>query len=199
MEYAYIRVSSRDQNEDRQLAAIEHLHIEDKNIFVDKKSGKDFNRPQYQKMYKKLREGDTLYLLSLDRLGRDYDEMLEQWKKITKTKKADIVILDNPLLDTRKDKDLMGTFMSDLVLQVLSFCAENERANIRERQREGIVTAKAKGVNFGRPSDPLPEGFERVCDEWIKGELTITQGAKILNMKRSTFYKKAVKYKTAHC
>ena len=157
--YGYIRVSTREQNEDRQLLALKELSIPEKNLFVDKQSGKDFERPQYRKMVRKLKKDDLLYIKSIDRLGRNYSEILEQWRILTKEKGIDIVVLDMPLLDTRRGKDLMGTFLSDIVLQVLSFVAENERTNIRQRQAEGIVSAKARGVRFGRPPKPLPENF----------------------------------------
>ena len=149
--YGYIRVSSKDQNEDRQVIALQELNIPKKNIFLDKQSGKDFARPQYQRLMKKLKKDDLLYVKSIDRLGRNYEEILEQWRVLTKQKEIDIVVLDMPLLDTRRGKDLMGTFLSDIVLQVLSFVAENERKNIRQRQAEGIAAAKARGVRFGRP------------------------------------------------
>ena len=157
--YGYIRVSTREQNEDRQLIALREMSVPEKNIFMDKQSGKDFNRPQYKKLVKKLKPGDLLYIKSIDRLGRNYDEILEQWRILTKEKGIDIVVLDMPLLDTRRGKDLMGTFLSDIVLQVLSFVAENERTNIRQRQAEGIAAAKARGVRFGRPPRPLPENY----------------------------------------
>ena len=158
--YGYIRVSSRDQNEDRQLLAIQQLSIAQENIFIDKQSGKDFQRPQYKKLVRKLKKDDVLYIKSIDRLGRNYAEILEQWRILTKNKGIDIVVLDMPLLDTRRGKDLMGTFLSDIVLQVLSFVAENERENIRQRQAEGIAAAKARGVRFGRPEKELPDNFE---------------------------------------
>lgn len=149
--YGYIRVSTREQNEDRQLLALKELAIPEKNLFVDKQSGKDFERPQYRKMVRKLKKDDLLYIKSIDRLGRNYSEILDQWRILTKDKGVDIVVMDMPLLDTRRGKDLMGTFLSDIVLQVLSFVAENERMNIRQRQAEGIAAAKARGVRFGRP------------------------------------------------
>ena len=154
--YAYIRVSSKDQNEDRQLIAMQGLDIPKNHIFMDKQSGKDFERPQYRKMLRKMKKDDLLYIKSIDRLGRNYAEILEQWRILTKEKGIDIVVLDMPLLDTRRGKDLVGTFLSDVVLQVLSFVAENERTNIRQRQAEGIAAAKARGVRFGRPPKPLP-------------------------------------------
>lgn len=167
MEYGYIRVSSREQNEDRQIIAIKEIGIPEKNIFIDKQSGKDFNRPDYKRMVWRMKKGDTLYIKSIDRLGRNYDGILEQWRILTKEKGIDIVVLDMPILDTRRWKDFIGTFLSDVVLQVLSFVAENERTNIKQRQAEGIAAAKARGVRFGRIPSPLPqnfyEAFPRVC------------------------------------
>ena len=160
--YGYVRVSTRDQNEERQLIALLELQVPKKNIFIDKQSGKDFERPQYKKLLRKMKKGDLLYIKSIDRLGRNYNEIQEQWRILTKDKGVDIVVLDMPLLDTRRGKDLMGTFLSDIVLQVLSFVAENERMNIRQRQAEGIAAAKAKGVRFGRVPKPLPENFHAV-------------------------------------
>ena len=155
--YGYVRVSSRDQNEDRQLIALRGKGVEDRFIYMDKVSGKDFNRPQYKKLVKKLKPGDLLYIQSIDRLGRNYEEVQNQWRILTKEKNADICVVDMPLLDTRQGKDLMGTFIADLVLQILSFVAQNERDFIRKRQAEGIAAAKAKGVKFGRPPIPLPD------------------------------------------
>lgn len=186
--YGYCRVSSLSQNEDRQMIALKEMKIPIKNIYVDKQSGKDFNRPQYQKLLKKLNENTVLYVKSIDRLGRNYQEIQEQWRIISKEKKSDIVVLDMPLLDTRRGKDLMGTFLSDIVLQVLSFVAENERQNIKQRQAEGIAAAKVRGVKFGRPKVPLPENFREVYDRWKKKELTITEAAKECGMSRSTFH-----------
>lgn len=164
--YGYIRVSSRDQNEDRQLIALKEVGVVEKNIYLDKQSGKNFNRPQYKKLLRKLKKDDLLYIKSIDRLGRNYEEILQQWRMLTKEKGIDIVVLDMPLLDTRRGKDLMGTFLSDIVLQVLSFVAENERSNIRQRQAEGIAAAKAKGIRFGRPPKPLPENFHNCYQRW---------------------------------
>ena len=157
--YGYIRLSSKDQKEDRQQIALKEVGVELQNIYVDKQSGKDFNRPQYKKMLRKLKKDDLLYIESIDRLGRNYEEILQQWRILTKEKGVDIVVLDMPLLDTRRGKDLMGTFLSDIVLQVLSFVAENERTNIKQRQAEGIAAAKAQGIKFGRPPLPLPDNF----------------------------------------
>lgn len=185
--YGYVRVSSRDQNEDRQMAAMKDKDVPKENIFLDKQSGKDFERPQYKRLIKQLREDDLLYIKSIDRLGRNYEEIIEQWRIISKVKKADIVVMDMPLLDTRKGKDLMGTFLSDIVLQVLSFVAENERGNIRQRQAEGIAAAKARGVKFGRPPKQLPENFYEVCQRWTAGKLTNAQAAKECGMAISSF------------
>lgn len=193
--YGYIRVSSRDQNEVRQRIAFKEFEIPDKNIFMDKQSGKDFERPQYKKMVEKLKKDDLLYIKSIDRLGRNYEEILEQWRILTKDKGIDIVVLDMPLLDTRRGKDLMGTFLSDIVLQVLSFVAENERANIRQRQAEGIAAAKARGVRFGRAPLPLPENFHVVCQRWQEGKLSGVNAAKECGMSKSTFYCRAKEYK----
>ncbi len=158
-EYGYVRVSSLDQNEERQMVEMRKLGIAEENIFKDKQSGKDFNRPMYQKLLRKLKKGDVLYILSIDRLGRNYEEIQSQWRFLTREKEADISVIDMPLLDTRRGKDLMGTFLADIVLQILSFVAQNEREFIRKRQAEGIAAAKAKGVKFGRPPIPLPDNF----------------------------------------
>lgn len=195
--YGYIRVSSKDQNEDRQLIALHELGIPDKNIFMDKQSGKDFNRPQYKKLVKKLRKDDLLYIKSIDRLGRNYEEIQNQWRILTKDKGADIVVLDMPLLDTRRGKDLMGTFLSDIVLQVLSFVAENERTNIKQRQAEGIAAAKARGVRFGRPPKPLPENFHSVYQRWKAGKITGLAAAAECGMPMSTFRYRAAIYENA--
>ncbi len=192
--YAYIRVSSKEQNEDRQMIAMKKLCIQRKNIFMDKQSGKNFERPQYQKMLHKLKKDDLLYIKSIDRLGRNYEEILEQWRILTKQKGIDIVVLDMPLLDTRRGKDLMGTFLSDIVLQILSFVAENERITIRQRQAEGIAAAKAKGVQFGRPPYPLPENFYQVYQQWKAGEITGLAAAKQCHMPMSSFRYRAKIY-----
>ena len=192
--YGYVRVSTHDQNEARQMIAMRELRIADKNLFVEKQSGKSFDRPQYKRLIKKLKPDDLLYIKSIDRLGRDYVEILEQWRILTKEKRIDIVVLDMPLLDTRRGKDLMGTFLSDIVLQVLSFVAENERANIRQRQAEGIAAAKARGVKFGRPPIPLPENFYQVHKEWRGKRLTLNQAADACAMPASTFYYKALQF-----
>ncbi len=195
--YGYIRVSSRDQNEDRQMIALNELHIPEKNIFMDKQSGKDFVRPQYRKMVRRLKKDDLLYIKSIDRLGRNYAEILEQWRILTKDKGIDIVVLDMPLLDTRRGKDLMGTFLSDIVLQVLSFVAENERTNIRQRQAEGIAAAKARGIRFGRPPGSLPECFHDAYQRWKSGKITGTAAAKECGMPLSTFRYRAEIYEKA--
>ena len=185
--YAYVRVSSRDQNEERQLIAMHEMGVPGKNIFIDKQSGKDFERPKYLKLLKKLKAGDLLYVKSIDRLGRNYKEIIEQWRNLTKNKGVDICIMDMPLLDTRRGKDLMGTFLSDIVLQVLSFVAENEHSNIRQRQAEGIAAAKARGVRFGRPPKELPQGFEDIIEKWKAGELNGVQAANALRIPASTY------------
>ena len=192
--YGYIRVSTREQNEDRQLIALREIGVLEKNIYLDKQSGKDFNRPQYKKLLRKLKKDDLLYIKSIDRLGRNYEEILEQWRLLTKEKGADIVVLDMPLLDTRRGKDLMGTFLSDIVLQVLSFVAENERTNIRQRQAEGIAAAKAKGVKFGRPPKPLPDNFHNTYQRWKQGEITATAAAKECGMPLASFRYRAEIY-----
>ncbi len=192
--YGYIRVSSKDQNEDRQLIALNEVGVERKNIYLDKKSGKNFDRPQYKKLLRKLKKDDLLYIKSIDRLGRNYEEILQQWRILTKEKGIDIVVLDMPLLDTRRGKDLMGTFLSDIVLQVLSFVAENERTNIKQRQAEGIAAAKAKGVKFGRPPLPLPDNFYEIHKAWRSKKLTLKEAASACNMPVGTFYGKARKF-----
>ena len=171
--------------------------VAEKNIYMDKQSGKDFDRPNYKKLVKKLKAGDLLYILSIDRLGRNYEEILLQWRIITKEKQVDVVVLDMPLLDTRRGKDLMGTFLSDIVLQVLSFVAENERTNIRQRQAEGIAAAKARGVRFGRPPKPLPAGFHSAYQNWKAGKITGTAAAKECGMPLSTFRYRAEIYEKA--
>ena len=175
--YGYIRVSSKDQKEDRQQIALKEVGVNLQNIYVDKQSGKDFNRPQYKKMLRKLKKDDLLYIKSIDRLGRNYEEILQQWRILTKEKGVDIVVLDMPLLDTRRGKDLMGTFLSDIVLQVLSFVAENKRTNIKQRQAEGIAAAKAQGIKFGRPPLPLPDNFYEVHKAWRSKKITLKQAA----------------------
>ena len=195
--YGYVRVSTREQNEDRQLIALQALSIPKKNIYMDKQSGKDFKRPQYNRLVRRLRQNDLLYIKSIDRLGRNYSEILEQWRILTREKKVDIVVLDMPILDTRRGKDLMGTFLSDIVLQVLSFVAENEHSDIRRRQAEGIAAAKARGVRFGRPPKPLPENFCSAYQQWKNGTMTGTAAAQECGMSLSTFRYKAGRYEKA--
>ena len=189
--YGYIRVSSTDQNESRQRIALEQQGIPSGHIFMDKMSGKDFQRPQYQAMLRKLRSGDLLCVVSIDRLGRNYEEILEQWRVLTKEKHVDILVLDMPMLDTRRDKNLLGTFIADLVLQVLSFVAQNERENIRSRQAEGIPAAKQRGVRFGREIKPLPDNFLENCALWRNGQISGLEAARRCRMPQSTFYRKA--------
>lgn len=193
--YGYIRVSSKEQNEDRQCIALQEAGIPSKNLFIDKQSGKDFNRTQYQKMLRKLKFGDILYVKSIDRLGRNYEEILEQWRILTKEKGIDIVVLDMPLLDTRRGKDLMGTFLSDIVLQLLSFVAENERTNIRQRQAEGIAAAKARGVKFGRPAIILPEDFWGMVDLWQHKQMPLEDILHKCGICKATFYRITREYR----
>ena len=192
--YGYIRVSTRDQNEDRQLIAMREIDVPEKNIYTDKQSGKDFERPQYMKLVRKLKRDDLLYIKSIDRLGRNYEEIQNQWRFLTKDKGVDICVIDMPLLDTRRGKDLVGTFLSDIVLQVLSFVAENERVNIRQRQAEGIAAAKARGVRFGRPPRPLPENYHSAYQRWKAGKITGTAAARECGMPLSTFRYRAAIY-----
>ncbi len=192
--YGYMRVSSKEQNEDRQKIALTEMGVPEKNIYMDKQSGKDFERTQYKRLLRKLNENSVLYIKSIDRLGRNYGELNEQWRIITKEKKADIVVIDMPLLDTRREKNLLGTFISDVVLALLSYVAENERTNIKQRQAEGIAAAKARGVKFGRPPLPIPENFYQMHKDWRAGKITIEEAAKACNMCPKTFYSKAVKY-----
>lgn len=192
--YGYIRVSTREQNEDRQLIAMNELKIKGKNLYIEKQSGKDFERPEYKKLLHRLKKNDILYIKSIDRLGRNYEEILKQWRLLTKEKGVDIVVLDMPLLDTRRGKDLMGTFLADIVLQVLSFVAENERVNIRQRQAEGIAAAKNRGVKFGRPPVPLPDNFYEIHKAWREKKITLKEAARACGMAEGTFYAKAVKF-----
>lgn len=194
--YGYVRVSTREQNEDRQMIAMNNVPVPEKNIYLDKQSGKNFERPMYRKLVRKMKKDDILYIESIDRLGRNYGEILEQWRILTKEKEVDIVVIDMPLLDTRRGKDLIGTFLSDIVLQVLSFVAENERDNIRKRQAEGIAAAKARGVKFGRPEKPLPENFELVYQRWKNGELSGAEAARKCEMPLATFRYKAKYFKS---
>lgn len=192
--YGYMRVSSKEQNEDRQRIALIEMGVQEKNIYMDKQSGKDFERKQYKKLLRKLDENSVLFIKSIDRLGRNYSDLNEQWRIITKEKKADIVVIDMPILDTRREKNLLGTFISDIVLALLSYVAENERINIKQRQAEGIAAAKARGVKFGRPPLPIPDNFYQMHKEWRAGKITIDEAAKACGMCAKTFYSKAVKY-----
>ena len=189
--YGYVRVSTKEQNIDRQLASMREMGIPEKNIYIDRMFGKDFNRPKYRKLIRHLHKGDLLYVHSIDRLGRNYTEIIEEWRQITKKKETDIVVLDMPLLDTRRGKDLMGTFLADIVLQVLSFVAENERSAIRQRQAEGIREAKKRGVRFGRPRKPMPEDAVEQYKRWKNGEVTLKEAAQCCGMPPTTFYVKA--------
>lgn len=191
MIYGYVRVSTREQNEGRQMLALHQREVPEKNIYIDRQSGKDFDRPMYHRMLRKLQENDLIYVKSIDRLGRNYEEILEQWRFLTKEKKVDIVVIDMELLDTRRGKDLMGTFLSDIVLQVLSFVAENERKNIRERQKEGIEAAKLRGVQFGRPRRDVPDDFIQICCRWRNGQILGKDAAKLCDMPLTTFYGRA--------
>lgn len=186
--YGYIRVSTKEQNEDRQLLALKEFPVPETNIFMDKLSGKDFNRPQYRRLIRKIKPGDVLVVKSIDRLGRNYEEILDQWRLITKEKRADIVVLDMPLLDTRQTgKDLTGIFVADLVLQILSYVAQTERENIRQRQKEGIAAAKLRGVRFGRPRKEIPGEFQRLKTEWENKEISSREAAKRLGIAQDTF------------
>ncbi len=187
--YGYARVSTREQNEDRQLIALSGFPVARKNIFLDKLSGKDFNRPQYRRMLRRLKEGDLLVVHSIDRLGRNYDEIIAQWRIITKEKKAQVVVLDMPLLDTRQGRDLTGTLIADIVLQLLSYVAQKERENIHQRQAEGIAAAKLRGVRFGRPSKAIPEGFGEVFMLWRKEKISGREAARRLGVTHNTFFK----------
>lgn len=193
--YGYVRVSSLDQNEDRQMVEMLKKEIPRQNIYLDKQSGKDFNRPQYKKMLEQLQKGDLLYILSIDRLGRNYEEIQGQWRFLIKEIGIDICVIDMPLLDTRNGKDLMGTFIADLVLQILSFVAQSERENIRKRQMQGIAAAKAKGLHMGRPVKEVPEDFERLIHQWKKKKITMAELLEQCNMARATFYRKLREYK----
>lgn len=195
--YGYTRVSTREQNDERQRAALREAGVKSGHIYADRKSGKDFRRPQYRRLLRQLKQGDLLYILSIDRLGRNYGEILEQWRRLTKEIGVDICVLDMPLLDTRRGKDLLGTFVSDLVLQVLSFAAENERLNIHQRQSEGIAAARTRGVRFGRPCRSMPPQFEEVRRSWRAGELTLEAAAAACGVPRSTFYSHARRWEEA--
>ena len=187
MEYGYARVSTREQNEERQLIALTGFGIAESAIFVDKQSGKDFERTQYRRLMRKLKDGDTLVIKSIDRLGRNYEEILEQWRIITKEKSAAIVVLDMPLLDTRRNRDLTGTLIADIVLQLLSYVAQTERENIHQRQMEGIAAAKLRGVRFGRPRKPVPEQFWKLKQDWENKKITSREAAQQLSIAQDTF------------
>ena len=197
MTYGYARVSTREQKEDRQLIALEEAGVRRPALYIDKQSGKDFKRPEYQKMLQRLKKDDLLCIKSIDRLGRSYGEILEQWRMLTSEKGVDIVVLDMPLLDTRRGKDLMGTFLSDIVLQVLSFVAENERENIHQRQAEGIEAAKERGVRFGRPSVPAPEDFPGIVAQWETGRLSLAEALRQTGLSNRTFYRRLREYRAA--
>lgn len=188
--YGYIRVSSVEQNEDRQLIEMAKLQVPKNNLFIDKESGKDFDRPNYQKMIRKLKEKDVLFILSIDRLGRNYEEVQEQWRYLTKELKVDICVIDMPLLDTRGSKDLMGTFIADMVLQILSFVAQSERDSIKERQAQGIAAAHAKGIHLGRPVIEMPDNFIELVNKWKDNEISIDELVQILNVSKSTIYRR---------
>ena len=188
--YGYVRVSSAEQNEDRQIRALAKQNIMQKNIYMDKQSGKDFNRPQYKKLVRKLKKGDILYILSIDRLGRNYEEIQNQWRILTKEMGIDIVVIDMPLLDTRNGKDLMGTFIADLVLQILSFVAQNERENIRLRQAQGIAAARLRGVKFGRPKKVLPDNFDEMVINWRNKKISLPEVLIICGISEATFYRR---------
>ena len=188
--YGYVRVSSADQNEDRQMRAMQELKIPPKHIFVDKLSGKDFNRPAYKALTEKLRSGDLLYIKSIDRLGRNYEEIQNQWKILTKERGVDIAVIDMPLLDTRNGKDLVGTFLADIVLQILSFVAQNERDNIKNRQAEGIKAARARGVHMGRPVKRPPDNFKALAKRWERGELQTSEFMKVTGLTEPTLYRR---------
>ena len=189
--YGYVRVSSQDQNEARQVIALMDVGILKSEIYIEKSSGKNFDRKEYKKLLRRLNENAILFVKSIDRLGRNYEEIIEQWRIITKVKRADIVVLDMPLLDTRREKNLMGTFIADIVLHILSYVAQTERENIKQRQAEGIAAAKARGVRFGRPERSLPDNFNQVVSMWTRKEVSIKEAAKLCNMPKSTFYDKA--------
>jgi len=193
--YGYVRCSSTDQNEDRQMIALREAFVPEKNIFMDKQSGKDFDRPNYKKLMQELKAGDILYILSIDRLGRNYEEIQNQWRILTKEVGIDICVLDMPLLDTRNGKDLMGTFIADLVLQILSFVAQSERENIKKRQAEGIAAAKARGVRFGRPEKEVPEDFGRIVRAWEQKKLSFADVLEKCNMSETTFYRRLREYR----
>ncbi|MXP73924.1 recombinase family protein [Lachnospiraceae bacterium WCA-9-b2] len=193
--YGYIRVSTQEQNIERQMIALLDAGMDTKDIYIDKQSGKNFKRPAYVRMMRRVREGDLIIVKSIDRLGRNYQEIMEQWRVITKEKKVDIRILDMPLLDTTRTKDLLGTFISDVVLQLLSFVAENERNNIRQRQAEGIAAAKARGIRFGKPKIPMPDNFQELYQQWEMDYISTEDFAALCHVGRSTLYKRIREYR----
>ena len=193
--WGYVRVSSTDQNEERQLIALHEKGVMDKNIFMDKQSGKDFNRPEYKRLLKKMKSGDLLYILSIDRLGRNYEEIQNQWRVLTKEMNIDICVIDMPLLDTRTCKDLMGTFIADLVLQILSFVAQSERENIRKRQEQGIAAAKARGVHMGRPVKDIPDNFAELVGKWEKKRISLGDVLRECKISEATFYRRLREYR----
>ena len=196
--YGYVRVSSFDQNEERQMVALGEVNVPKENIYLDKQSGKDFERPNYKQLVKKIKKGDLLYILSIDRLRRNYEEIQNQWRILTKEIGIDICVIDMPLLDTRNGKDLMGTFIADLVLQILSFVAESERGNIKKRQAQGIAAAKIKGIKFGRPESPIPDNFGQIVRKWERKQITIHDVTKHCNMSEATFYRRLREYRLTH-
>jgi len=195
--YGYVRVPSVDQNEERQLIALREKHVPVENVFIDKQSGKDFDRPSYREMISRLQQGDLLYLLSIDRLGRNYVEIQNQWRILTKEIGIDVCVIDMPLLDTRQHKDLMGTFIADLVLQILSFVSQSERENIRKRQAQGIAAAKARGVHMGRPEKKVPENFPEIVKAWEKNKITFQEAMERSGLGKTTFYRRVREYKLA--
>nr|WP_325185743.1 recombinase family protein [uncultured Oscillibacter sp.] len=197
MEYGYVRVSTKEQNEDRQMIAMREFGVKDSNTVVDKQSGKDFERPGYRKLVRKLKAGDTLVIKSIDRLGRNYDEILKQWRLLTKEKRIDIVVLDMPLLDTRQGRDLTGVLVADIVLQLLSYVAQTERENIRRRQMEGIAAAKARGVHFGPEAQAPPKDFEALHQAWRAKQMTLREAADACGMPKSTFYDASLRAEAA--
>lgn len=188
--FGYARVSSADQNEERQITALRTVKVPKQNMYIDKQSGENFERPQYKRLIKRIKKGDLIYILSIDRLGRNYEEIQRQWRILTKEIGVDICVIDMPLLDTRNGKDLMGTFIADLVLQILSFVAQSERENIKKRQAQGIAAAKAKGVKFGRPSKPLPRDFKTIAEAWEQKKLPLAEALQVCGMSKATFYRK---------
>ena len=193
--YGYVRVSTKEQNEDRQMIAMREMGVSEKNIFIDRQSGSDFNRPQYRRLVRQMKKDDLLCIKSIDRLGRNYEEIQNQWRYLTRDKGIDICVIDMPLLDTRRYKDLVGTFVSDIVLQVLSFVSENERVNIRQRQAEGIAAAKSRGVRFGRPEKPMPEDFAHIIRAWERKNISLPEVLARCEFSKATFYRRLRAYR----